>query len=102
MTPARLIVAARRRAGLTQRQLAALAGIPQPTVARIESSAVSPRADTLVRLLSAAGRELSDEPRIGAGVDRTLIQDRLRLTPAERIRLAVREAKAFSVMRLGR
>lgn len=102
MTPARLIRAARHRAGLTQRQLATMAGVPQPTVARIESGAVSPRADTLVRLLSAAGRELSDEPRIGQGIDRTLIQDRLRLTPAERIQQAVREAKAFSAMRLGR
>jgi transcriptional regulator with XRE-family HTH domain len=97
-----MIVTARRRAGLTQRQMAALAGVPQPTVARIESGAVSPRADTLVRLLTAAGRELSDEPRLGQGIDRTLIQDRLRLTPAERVQLAVREARAFSAMRLGR
>jgi transcriptional regulator with XRE-family HTH domain len=102
MTPGRLIRAARRRAGLTQRQLALLAGVPQPTVARIESGAVSPRTDTLARLLGAAGREISDEPRIGQGIDRTLIQDRLRLTPAERIQQAVREARAFSAMRLGR
>ena len=97
-----MVVTARRRAGLTQRQMAALAGVPQPTVARIESGAVSPRADTLARLLTAAGRELSDEPRLGQGIDRTLIQDRLRLTPGERIRLAIREAHALSAMRLGR
>ena len=102
MTAAALLLSARRRAGFTQRQLAALAGVPQPTVARIESGAVSPRADTLARLLSAAGRELSDEPRIGEGVDRTGMRDRLRLTPAERIGLAVQEARAFSAMRLDR
>ena len=84
---------------MTQRGLAAAAGVPQPTVARIESGAVSPRADTLARLLAAAGRELADAPRIGLGIDRTAIRDRLRMTPAERMRLAVREAQAFAALR---
>jgi transcriptional regulator with XRE-family HTH domain len=102
MTVAAILRSARRRAGLTQRQLAEIAGVPQPTVARIESGVVSPRADTLARLLAAAGRELSDEPRIGHGVDRTAMRDRLRLTPAERIGLAVQEARAFAGMRFDR
>ncbi|HET7665030.1 MAG TPA: helix-turn-helix transcriptional regulator [Mycobacterium sp.] len=89
---------ARRRAGLTQRALAEMAGVPQPTVARIESGSVTPRADTFARLLRAAGSELVVEPRLGIGVDRTLIRDRLAMTPARRIRLAVDEAHALGAI----
>jgi transcriptional regulator with XRE-family HTH domain len=49
----------RRRADLSQRQLALRAGIPQPTVARIESGrAADPRFRTVERLVRAAGGEL--------------------------------------------
>ena len=84
---------ARRRAGLSQRELAARAGVPQPTVARIESRAVSPRIDTLDRLLAVCDAELTVAPRSGAGVDRGPIRALLRLTPSERLRLAVDEAR---------
>ena len=84
---------ARRRAGLSQRALAQAAGVPQSSVARIESGSVSPRADTFERLLRAAGSELVIAPRLGIGVDRTMIRDRLALTPAQRVRLAVDEAR---------
>lgn len=87
---------------MTQRDLAAAAGVPQPTVARIESGAVSPRADTLDRLLRAAGHEIHVEPALGRGIDRTLIRDRLRLTPAERIGLAVEEARAMPAIAIRR
>ena len=50
-----LVAQARTRSGLSQRQLATLAGVPASTVARIESEAVSPTEDTVARLLSAAG-----------------------------------------------
>ena len=94
-----MLRAARRRHGLTQRALAEEAGVPQATVGRIEAGSVSPRADTLIRLLSAAGHELSAERRIGDGIDRTLIRDRLRMTPEERIRLAAEEARAMPEIR---
>jgi len=80
---------------MTQRDLARAAGVPQPTVARIESGAVSPRTDTFSLLLRSAGHEMLVEPRLGQGIDRSLIRDRLRLTPAERIKLAVDEARAM-------
>jgi len=73
----RLVRAARRRAGVTQRELAQRAGVPQATVGRIESGAVQPKVETLLLLLNAAGYELSLRPRRGAGVDRTL------MTPAD-------------------
>ncbi|MDQ3938720.1 MAG: helix-turn-helix domain-containing protein [Chloroflexota bacterium] len=89
---------ARRAAGLTQRALATSAGVPQSTVARIERGQLSPRVDTLERLLAVAGQTLSSVPVAGAqhpsgaGVDRTQIRALLALTPAERARLAVADA----------
>ena len=96
----RLLAYARRRAGISQRALARAAGVPHSTVARIELGRLSPRADTLDRLLRAAGRTLATEERLGADEDRSLIRDRLRMSPAERARLAVGEARA--VRRLDR
>jgi predicted transcriptional regulator len=81
---------ARRGVGLSQRALARLAGVAQPTVARIESGVVVPRVDTLDRLLRACGKDLELVERAGRGLDRTLIRERLKLSPAERARLAVR------------
>jgi transcriptional regulator with XRE-family HTH domain len=84
---------ARRRARLSQRELARRAGVPQPTVARIETRAVSPRVATLDRLLAVCGVGLTVEPRPGAGVDRGPIRALLARSPAERLRLAVAEAR---------
>ncbi len=89
---ARVVREARRRAGLSQRAVAIRAGMPQPAVARIERGGVSPRADTLDRLLRASGYTLEPARRPGLGVDRTVIRELLRLTPGGRARLAVREA----------
>jgi transcriptional regulator with XRE-family HTH domain len=89
---ARILRYARRRAGLTQRALARRAGVPQPTIARIESGAVSPRVETMERLLAPCGMRLGVEPRAGSGVDRTAIRELLRLSPAERLAAAAADA----------
>jgi transcriptional regulator with XRE-family HTH domain len=94
MKAGRLLAHARRRAGLSQRALARAAGVPHSTVARIELGLLSPRADTLERLLRPTGRTLATEDVLGVDEDRSLIRDRLRLSPAKRARLAVREARA--------
>ena len=96
MTASRLLRHARRSAGLSQRALAEAAGVPQSTVARIELGRLSPRADTLERLLRAAGRTLSVEPLLGVGIDRTQIHELLRLSPQERLRLAEADARALA------
>jgi transcriptional regulator with XRE-family HTH domain len=49
---------ARRRAGLSQRALAARAGVSQPLVARIESGDVDPSFDRLLQLVRACGFDL--------------------------------------------
>lgn len=96
MNAARLIAYERRKAGLSQRQLAERSGIKQAAIARIESGRVSPRVQTLDRLLAACGVDLESRPRLGAGVDRTMIRELLRLTPGERVALAVEEARRIS------
>lgn len=99
MTAGRILREARRSAGLGQRELARRARVPQPTLSRIERGLTSPRFDTLDRLLRECGRELDLVDRAGLDVDRTLIRDRLRLTPGERARLAVREWRATAALR---
>lgn len=88
MDAARVLRQARRRAGLTQRQLAERASVPQSQIAKIESGAVVPRVDTLDRLLEACGEGLESLPRPGIGVDRTMYPPLLALKPRERLREA--------------
>ena len=80
---------ARRRAQLSQRELARRAGVPQATISRIESRVVSPRVDTLQSLIRACGMELRVEEPRGAGVDRSQLRERLLMSPADRATLAV-------------
>jgi transcriptional regulator with XRE-family HTH domain len=92
MRAARILIDARLRGGLTQRELARRAGTSQSEVARIETGVVIPRLDTLDRLLAACGEELQSRPRLGAGIDRMAIGELLALTPGQRARLAAAEA----------
>lgn len=93
MNTGRLLRDARHAAALSQRELGERTGIPQPAIARIESGRVSPRVDTLDQLLEGCGRELAVVVRPGAGVDRTAMRELLALTPRQRLRRAVLEAR---------
>jgi transcriptional regulator with XRE-family HTH domain len=86
-----IVLEARLGAGLSQRELARRSGVPQASISRIERGIVSPRTETLDRLLRACGKDVVLIVRPGTGLDRTLIRDKLHLTTAERARLAVRE-----------
>ena len=99
MDAARVLRQARRRAGLTQRQLADKAGGPQSVIARIESGGVIPRVDTLDRLLEACGEGLESLPRPGRGLDRTGYRELLRAAPADRLRQASAAAGALERLR---
>jgi transcriptional regulator with XRE-family HTH domain len=96
-TASRLLIEARRRAGLTQRDLARRARTAQSVVARIESGTASPSWQTLERLLRAAGFALSATltPRL-RGRSHMLedIPRILRLTPEERL-IELRNASRF-------
>ena len=79
---------ARQTAGLTQLELAERAGMTQSIVARLERPGSNPTLATAERLLRATGHTLSVEAaRAPSGVDETQIRERLRLSPAERLRL---------------
>lgn len=86
MSAAELLRTSRRRAALTQRQLAARTGVAQPTIARIEAGRTDPRVHTLERLLGACGASLQIAVGV-SGVDRTQIRALLRLTPRQRLEL---------------
>lgn len=90
---------ARRRAGLTQRGLAELAGVKQPLIARIESGAGEPRVETMERLLKACGFDLELAPRLGIGIDRGVMRELLKLTPRARLDQAAEEAEVLEIFR---
>jgi hypothetical protein len=69
--------------------------VPQPTIAAIESGHQDPRFETLMALVEASGQELAALPRPGEGIDRSLIRERLRLTPEQRLRSASKNARAL-------
>jgi transcriptional regulator with XRE-family HTH domain len=96
MDAARVLRQARRRAGLTQRELAARAGVAQSVVGRIETGAVIPRVDTLDRLLAAAGQALESTPRPGRGLDRTGYREHLESSPRARVERAARDARGLA------
>jgi transcriptional regulator with XRE-family HTH domain len=81
-----LLREARKRHGLTQKQLAIRARTSQAAVSRIERGLVSPTIETLEKLLAMVNEELVLEARaLDWGHDVTLLQQNLRRTPAERI-----------------
>jgi transcriptional regulator with XRE-family HTH domain len=93
MALSQLIREARRRAGLTQAELARRAGVPQSTVGRIESGARVPSTELAERLIRAAGFEL----RVGLGEPDpqtdSLFERTLRRTPRQRLADATRAAR---------
>lgn len=98
MAACTLVRTARRRANLTQAQLAERAGLTQAEVARLERAGSNPTAATLERLLRATGHRL-DLRRLDA-VDETQLRERLELTPAGR--LAAFEASQRNLLSLTR
>jgi transcriptional regulator with XRE-family HTH domain len=99
MTAGQTLRWARRKKGLTQRAVALAAGVPQPSVARIESGKVTPRADTLESLLAVCGYSMQPAPLLGEGIDRTAIRERLASSPLERLRLATSAAAGLTELR---
>ena len=91
MKPGPLLADARRRAGLTQAELAARLGMSQSAVAKLERDDANPTVRTLERALRATGNRIEVRPAL-PNVDESLIRADLALTPAERIRRLERRA----------
>lgn len=83
---------------MTQAQLAAAAGMPQPSIARIERGTVLPRTETLMQLLAATGHRLSVEP-VDASADREPIRRRLAMTVPQRTRAAMSSLEPIRILR---
>lgn len=81
-----LVKEARKRAGLTQRQLAELAGLTQPTIARIEKGVSDPGLATVERLVRACGLEVRVRLVEAEDADWTLAAANLRMKPEARVR----------------
>lgn len=84
--PGRLLREARIRHGVSQERLAIRAGTTQSAISRIERERGSPTVRTLAELLRLMGEDLvlNVEPR-DAGIDRTLVDERLRMNEEERL-----------------
>ncbi len=94
---ARLLMQARKSAGLSQRELADRAKTTQAAVARIEGGHTSPTLSTLARLINAAGFDLHIElaapqqtdaiiEAYKREIDRSLLRENLRKTVDQRVR----------------
>jgi len=84
--PGELLREARRRHGVSQARLAIRAGTTQSAISRLESGRVSPTVGTLRELLHLLGEDLvlAGEPT-DSGIDRSLIQANLTLSPGDRV-----------------
>lgn len=82
---------ARKRAGMTQAELARALQMPQPSIARIERGSVLPRTATLLSILEATHHDLRIEPT-GPPPDVEAIRRHLALDPPARVREALGRA----------
>lgn len=93
MTPAELISARRKRAGLSQAELARRMDTSQSAIARLEGGETDPRWSTIERALKAVGEQasLSSAERKPPAVDEEQILAYLRLSPAQRLEVFQKE-----------
>jgi transcriptional regulator with XRE-family HTH domain len=90
-----LVREARRRAGLSQRELAGRAGTTQSAIARLETGRSTPSFDTVLRLVRLCGLDLDVMLVERDDADWSQAVPLLRLTPAERVVDGVRTANVM-------
>ena len=90
---------ARSRHGVSQKGLAARARTTQSAISRIERDRVSPSVDTLRELLYLLGEDLKlGAARRDFGIDGTLIDERLKASPSERVAYGLAMAEQLIAM----
>lgn len=99
MSTAELPTRARHEARLTQSELAIRARTSRPTLSAYEHGRTSPTMETAVRLLAAAGQELTVVPRVEFA-ERALSRGRTTFVPTFLSRLPVRQARATITLSL--
>ena len=98
MTGGTLIAEARKRASLTQAELAARLGTHQSVVARWETGRTNPDFVVVQQAVRAAGFELSISMARADDHDLTLIRRELRLSPDQRLSALVGAVHAIDAM----
>ena len=63
------LIAAREKKGLSQKELAELAGLKQPAIARLESMKATPQIDTLFKILVPLGMKLEIVPDTSSQIE---------------------------------
>lgn len=79
-----LVEEARRRVGISQAELGVRLGVPQSTVARWETGRMAPSFDNVVRAIRACDLELVVSVVPADQELEALVNEHLRMTPAER------------------
>jgi transcriptional regulator with XRE-family HTH domain len=94
-----LVREARKRAGLTQRELAERAGTTQSAIARLESGRTKPTFDNVLRLLRLCGMDLNVSLVERDSADWMQAQVLLKLPADERLERAVRFSRRVHRLR---
>src|SRR5687768_7626544 len=94
-----LIREARRRAGLSQRELAERAGTTQSAIARLETGRSTPSFDTVLRLVRLCGLDLDVMLVERDGSDWAQAERLTSLTADERLRRMTRVARQMRQLR---
>jgi transcriptional regulator with XRE-family HTH domain len=84
---------ARAKTGLSQRELAAKAGVPHTTIAKIESGARQPSHPTMAKILAAVDLSLSTRLVPYDDHDDVLWEQDQRRSDAERAQIAAEQAR---------
>jgi transcriptional regulator with XRE-family HTH domain len=90
-----LVREARKRAGLSQRELGERAGTTQSAIARIETGRSTPSFDAVLKLVRLCGFDLDVMLVERDATDWVQAEDLLVLTPAERVADGVRTANVM-------
>jgi transcriptional regulator with XRE-family HTH domain len=94
-----LVREARKRAGMTQRDLADRAGTTQSAIARLESGRTRPAFDDVLRLVRLCGFDLDVMLVTDDDSDRAQAAALRGLTPSERVERAQHAARVFDTIR---
>ena len=95
-----LVRGARKRAGLSQAELAGRAGTTQSVISRLERGATTPSMQTISELVRACGFDLDISlARHDDDHDWSLVQQNLRLSPEQRIQQVTKWAKFVAELR---
>ncbi len=94
-----LIKEARKRGGLTQRELAELLGTTQSVIARWETGKRSPTFEVVVEAVRACGLDLSTRIVQRDEQHALLVREWLAMTPRERLERATKSRASFENLR---